>query len=184
MVSVNCLLWLPYLYRILSFAIRTKLLLRSLLDIDATDDPAHGQQELEFFHGYYGCHCFVPLLIFATVDTGEQEMLTAVLRPGNKHAGYGSVGILRRIIRLLRASFPMCKFVVRGDAGYALPALYDWCEQEGIDYVISLAQNNRLLELASSFEEEARRNMKKHRRRRVTLASSIMQRDPGPNPVV
>ena len=76
-------------------------------------------------------------------------MLAAVLRAGNKHAGYGSVGILRRIVSLLRASFPMCKFVLHGDAGYALPALYDWREQEYIDYAISLSGyvKNRVKEL-------------------------------------
>lgn len=127
-----------------------------ILDLDATDDPAHGQQELEFYHGYYGGHCFLPLLVYATADTGEQEMIAAVLRPGNKHAGHKSVSILKRILQRLRAAFPSCRFIVRGDAGFALPKLYDWCEATQVEYVISLAKNSCLLELSTDFEQEAR----------------------------
>ena len=127
-----------------------------VFDLDATDDPAHGQQEFEFYHGYYGHHCFLPLLAYATVDDGEQELLAAVLRPGNKHAGYGSVSILCRIFRKLKAAFPNCRFIVRGDAGFALPKLYDWCESNDVEYVISLAKNSRLLDLSKDVENEAR----------------------------
>jgi hypothetical protein len=127
-----------------------------VLDIDATDDPTHGQQELEFYHGYYRSHCFLPLVVYGSADGGEQELLAAVLRPGNKHAGHGSVGVLRRIVARLREAFPACRFIVRGDAGFALPALYDWCESASVEYVLSLGKNSRLLELSSQFEQEAR----------------------------
>jgi hypothetical protein len=33
-----------------------------ILDLDATDDPLHGAQEGRFFHGYYDCYCYLPLL--------------------------------------------------------------------------------------------------------------------------
>ena len=127
-----------------------------ILDLDATDDPAHGQQELEFYHGYYRTHCFLPLLVYGTADDGEPELLAAVLRPGNKHAGHGSVSILRRILPMLREAFPECRFLVRGDAGFALPAFYNWCEQAGVEYAISLPKNSRLRELSSDIEQEAR----------------------------
>jgi hypothetical protein len=127
-----------------------------ILDLDATDDPAHGQQELEFYHGYYRTHCFLPLLVYGTADDGEQELLAAVLRPGNKHAGHGSVSILRRILPMLREAFPECRFLVRGDGGFALPAFYNWCEQAGVEYAISLPKNSRLRELSSDIEQEAR----------------------------
>jgi hypothetical protein len=127
-----------------------------ILDLDATDDPAHGQQELEFYHGYYRTHCFLPLLVYGTADDGEQELLAAVLRPGNKHAGHGSVSILRRILPMLREAFPQCRFLVRGDAGFALPAFYNWCEQAGVEYAISLPKNSRLRELSSDIEQESR----------------------------
>jgi len=127
-----------------------------ILDLDATDDPAHGQQELEFYHGYYRTHCFLPLLVYATPDDNEQELLAAVLRAGNKHAGHGSVSILRRIVPMLREAFPECRLLVRGDAGFALPALYNWCEQANLEYAISLPKNSRLRELSADLEQEAR----------------------------
>ncbi len=36
---------------------------RSPLDLDATDDPTHGHQQLTFFHGYFGQYQYFPLII-------------------------------------------------------------------------------------------------------------------------
>ena len=36
---------------------------RVVLDLDATDDPIHGNQEGRFFHGYYREYCYLPLYI-------------------------------------------------------------------------------------------------------------------------
>jgi hypothetical protein len=128
---------------------------RIVLDADATDDPTHGQQEFEFFHGYYDCHCYLPLLVYATADDGEQELLAAVLRPGNVHAGHRVVSVVRRIVSRLVAAFPQTEIVFRGDAGMALPEVYDWCEDAGILYVISLPKNSRLLGLAEEYLYDA-----------------------------
>jgi hypothetical protein len=144
-----------YLVRLFINRYRDTAPLQIIIDLDATDDPAHGQQELEFYHGYYGCHCFLPLLVYGTADGGEQSLLAAVLRPGNKHAGHGSVGILRRLLSKLREAFPTCRFIVRGDAGFALPALYAWCDRSSVEYAISLPKNSRLRELSSALEQEA-----------------------------
>jgi hypothetical protein len=32
-----------------------------ILDLDAKDDPVHGEQEGRFFHGYYDRYCYLPL---------------------------------------------------------------------------------------------------------------------------
>jgi hypothetical protein len=128
---------------------------RIVLDADATDDPTHGQQEFEFFHGYYDCHCYLPLLIYATSDDGEEDLLSAVLRPGNVHAGHRIVSVMRRIMERLRAAFPEAEIVFRGDAGMALPEVYDWCEDAGILYAISLPKNSRLLGLAEEYLYDA-----------------------------
>jgi hypothetical protein len=85
---------------------REKAPKRIVLDLDATDDPAHGQQELEFYHGYYRKYCFLPLLEFAQADGAPMELLAAVLRPGNSHAGRRSAAILRRLVTILRETFP------------------------------------------------------------------------------
>ncbi len=129
---------------------------RLVIDADATDDPAHGQQEFEFFHGFYDCHCYLPLLVYVSADDGEQELVASVLRAGNVHAGHRLVSVLKRIVDRLARAFPDTQIVFRGDAGMALPAAYDLCEDAGIGYVISLAKNSRLLELGEETLRDAR----------------------------
>jgi len=114
---------------------------RILLDIDATDDPTHGVQEGSRYHGYYRQHMYYPLLVF---DGETDQLVTAILRAGNVHAGAGIVAILRRIVRALRAAWPDVQIALRADAGFALPALYDYCERERIEYTIALLPNTRL----------------------------------------
>ena len=128
-----------------------------VLDLDATDDPTHGQQELAFFHGYYDEYCYLPMLVFAQADGEPHQLVAAVLRPGNVHAGRGSVALLKRIVGRLRVAWPEVRIVVRGDSGEALPEVYDWCEGDGqVDYVIGLPRNSRLLGLAEPFLQAAR----------------------------
>jgi len=129
---------------------------RLVLDVDATDDPTHGQQEMSFYHGYYETHCYLPLLVFAQVNGGgEQHLLAAVLRPGNVHAGRRAMAILRRVVARLQKAFPQCQIELRADSGLALPEVYDGCEALGLPYTISLPQNERLLRLAAPFLRDA-----------------------------
>jgi Transposase DDE domain group 1 len=114
---------------------------RILLDLDSTDDPTHGAQEGTAYHGYFGQHMYHPLLVF---DGDTDQLITAVLRPGNVHASHGIVPILRRIVRALRARWPEVAIELRADSGFAIPALYDYCEQAGIIYTIGLIPNPRL----------------------------------------
>jgi hypothetical protein len=110
-----------------------------ILDLDATDDPVHGQQEGRFFHGYYRCYCYLPLYIFC----GEFP-LCARLRPSNIDASAGSVKELQGIVGRLREAWPEVKIVVRADSGFAREPLMSWCEAQGVDYVLGLARNKRL----------------------------------------
>ena len=127
-----------------------------VLDADATDDPTHGQQELSFYHGYYECHCYLPLLVYAQADGGEQELVASVLRPGNVHAGRGAVSILGRLVDRLQAAFPTASIILRADSGLALPEVYRWAEEAGIGYAIGLAENSRLEEAAQPAMRKAR----------------------------
>jgi hypothetical protein len=130
---------------------------RIILDVDATDDETHGHQQLSFFHGYFDEYCYLPLLVFAQAEgRGEQELLAAVLRPGNKHAGYRALAIIRRVVKQLRAAFPNCRIELRADSGLALPEVYDGCEQIALPYTISLPQNERVKALAEPWLREAR----------------------------
>jgi hypothetical protein len=110
-----------------------------ILDLDATDDPLHGNQEGRFFHGYYGHYCYLPLYIFC----GE-FLLGARLRPSNIDASAGSVPELQRIVKQIRAVWPQVRILVRGDSGFCREELMAWCEAEGLDYVLGLAKNERL----------------------------------------
>ena len=91
-----------------------------------------------------------------TSDDGEQELVAAVLRPGNVHAGHKLVSVLKRVVARLAVEFPNAEVVFRGDAGMALPAVYDFCEDAKIGYVISLGRNSRLLELGKEHLRDAR----------------------------
>ncbi len=125
---------------------RTGIPPRILLDLDGTDDPAHGEQEGVRYHGYYRQHMYHPLLVFDG-DTGQ--LITAVLRPGNAHAARWAVLVLRRLLRRLRCAFPDVAVEVRADSGFAVPRLYAWCEANGVTYTIGLIPN-RTLETAAA----------------------------------
>jgi hypothetical protein len=115
------------------------------IDIDATDDPTHGQQELAFFHGYYDTWCYLPLL--ATVSFNAEPMqylVAALLRPGRGPATGGVRGLLRRLVTDLRARFPRARLRVRLDAGFANPKLLMCLERMALEYVVALQGNVRL----------------------------------------
>lgn len=109
-----------------------------ILDVDATDDPTHGQQVLTAFHGYFEQHQYFPLLVF---DGATGFPLAAWLRPGTAHASWGAVELLSAIVGQLRAAWPDVTILVRGDGGFAVPEMYDFCEAERLDYVLGFAGN-------------------------------------------
>jgi hypothetical protein len=125
-----------------------------LLDLDSTDDPTHGAQEGSSYHGYYRQHMYHPLLIF---DGDTNQLITAVLRPGTAHASRGVVAILKRLVATLRAQWPHVQLELRADSGFAVPALYTYCEREQITYTIGLAPNPRLQALAAPLVAQAKR---------------------------
>jgi len=109
------------------------------LDLDATDDPVHGHQLGRFFHGYYGNYCYLPLYIFC----GE-HLLCARLRPSDIDASAGSVKELERIVSQIRSRWPDVRIIIRADSGFCREPIMLWCEQNGVDYVLGLAKNDRL----------------------------------------
>ena len=125
-----------------------------VLDMDATDDPTHGKQQLSFFHGYYEEHMYHPLFVF---DGRTGFPLAAVLRPGNTHASHGALAVLKRLIKKLKKAYPGALILFRADAGFAVPALYRYLETQDIRYVIGFITNNRVLAQAAPLLERARR---------------------------
>ena len=124
-----------------------------LLDFDATADPTHGEQEGSYYHGYYEQHIYHPLLVF---DGHSGHLISALLRAGNTHASNSAVALLKRIVGGLRNEWPDVSIELRADAGFAVPALYDYCESEGITYTVGLITNPRLEELACDLLDEAK----------------------------
>jgi hypothetical protein len=124
------------------------------LDMDATDDPTHGNQQLSFFHGYYEEHMYHPLFVF---DGHSGFPLAAVLRPGNTHASHRALAVLKRLIKKLKKAYPEALILFRGDAGFAVPALYRYLERQDVRYVIGFITNNRGLAQAAPLLKKAQR---------------------------
>jgi Transposase DDE domain group 1 len=132
-----------------------------LLDIDSTDDPTHGRQQLSFFNGAYDQHMYHPMLIFER-HTGC--LLAARLRAGNASSHARIVPMLLRLVPRLEAAFPGVPIKVRGDAGFALPLLYEFCEFFGIQYAFGIPANCIFQQRA-----EPRQKQLKRRYRRTQL---------------
>jgi hypothetical protein len=115
------------------------------IDLDATDDPTHGQQEFALFNGYYDTWCYLPLLATVTFNTEPmQHVVTALLRPGTGAATRGVRGLLRRLVAKLRTLFPRARLRVRADAGFAEAKLLRFLDRAGLEYVLGLPGNRRL----------------------------------------
>ena len=123
-----------------------------ILDVDATDDPLHGNQEGKFFHGYYGHYCYLPLYIFC----GE-FLLCARLRKSNNDASAGTVEELERIVTRIRRVWPEVEILVRGDSDFCREKIMAWCERNCVKYVFGIAKNNRLKAMIAEEMTEAAR---------------------------
>ena len=124
---------------------------RIVLDVDATDDPLHGRQEGRFFHGYYRTYCYLPLYIFC-----GQQLLGARLRTADRDAAAGTVEELERIVGRIRKRWPGVEIWLRGDSGFCREDLMAWCEAQGVEYVLGIAQNPRLKRSLAPELEQAR----------------------------
>jgi hypothetical protein len=122
-----------------------------VLDLDATDDPIHGEQEGGFFHGYCGGYCYLPLYVFC-----GRHLLAAKLRRSNIDDSAGAVEEIGRIVGQIRSRWPEVRIVLRADSGFAREALMAWCEAHRVDFLFGLARNVRLVEeIAAELAEAA-----------------------------
>lgn len=114
------------------------------IDLDATVNFAHGEQQLSFFNGFYDGRCFLPLMAFLSFnDEPEQYLATTVLRPGTA-GNAGVLGTLRRLIERTRQAFPRAQIVVRLDSGFSSPEVLDLLDQEKVQYLVGFAGNSVL----------------------------------------
>ena len=127
-----------------------------ILDLDATDDPVHGEQEGRFFHGYYDCYCYLPLYVFC-----GRDLLAAKLRRAERDAADGAVEEIARVVARIVARWPRTRIMLRADSGFARDDLMAWCEANGVDFVFGLARNERLV---AAIEAELEHAIAKSRR--------------------
>ena len=128
------------------------------IDLDSTDDPAHGRQQLALFNGHYGNWCYQPLLGFVSFDDEQdQYLLAAILRPGRIDQRLGAVGLLRRILQRLRVAFPSAELRVRMDGGFASSAVFDFLDSQQVEYLVAIAPYKRLVAAAAEAMDAANR---------------------------
>ena len=118
---------------------------RLILDVDSTEDPAHGNQEHMAYNGHFGKNCFHPLFCF----TSDGDGLAAKLRPGNVHSAAGTLGLIKPIVDRYRRRFN--HVWLRGDSAFADPAIYDFCEENRVAYFIRLRSNAVLAKLIEPY---------------------------------
>jgi hypothetical protein len=120
-----------------------------ILDVDASDVPLHGEQELSQFHGYYDHYCYLPLYVFC-----GQAMLACLLRPSRIDGARHAAAVIKLIVTRLRQAWPKVRIIVRGDSGFCRQRLIRWCERQGVGYVIGVARNGRLHRAVGAWEAE------------------------------
>jgi len=125
-----------------------------IIDIDATDDPTHGCQQLSMFHGFYGQFMYSELF-FHDGKTGQ--IIVPVLRPGNSHSNRWYVGILRRVVRAIRARYPQMSITIRGDSGFSCPAFYELAAEQQLQFVLGVASNAVLKKRTARLADAVRR---------------------------
>jgi hypothetical protein len=125
---------------------------RLVFDIDAVDDPAHGEQQLVLFHGYFEQHQYFPCFI---TSADNDQVVVLSLRPGTASASLGADDDLRRLAERLRKVWPGVLLQVRGDAGYGVPSMYAVCEELGIEYLFGLAGNKKIQAASDALLAEA-----------------------------
>src|ERR1700751_32568 len=131
---------------------------RVTIDLDPTDDPTHGAQQLSFFNGHYDSWCYLPVMGFVSFnEEAEQYLCAAILRPGNVTAAVGAVGMLRRLVSIIRNCFPGVQIRVRLEGVFAHPPLVEFLDaQPKLEYVVARAKNAVLKRAAAPGIRRAR----------------------------
>lgn len=126
-----------------------------ILDVDATCDPAHGDQQFTFFNKYLQEKCYYPLLMHLTCEDGKQHPLGALLRPGNAGACVGLEFMVKHAVRELRRLFPQLKITLRADSAYGCDQVLRLCHRLKIDFALGMAGNARLKKLSQLARQSA-----------------------------
>jgi len=123
---------------------------RIVIDVDATDDPTHGNQQMSMFNGYYR-QFMLNELFFHDGETGQ--IILPVLRPGNSHSNKWYVGILKRIIIKIRKVYPDMEIVIRTDSGFSCAPFYKLVDDYDLLFATGVASNEVLKKKVSRAEK-------------------------------
>jgi hypothetical protein len=134
-----------------------------ILDFDATDDLIHGEQVGRFYHGYYGNYCFLPLYVFCGT-----QLLVSYLRSSNQDAALHAGAILSLLVKRLRQAWPDVKIIFRGDSGFCRPRTLEWCDRDGVFYIVGIARNKKLeRQLAPTLKKAKKAFVKTQEKQRI-----------------
>jgi len=136
---------------------RAKKRRRVIIDVDSTDDPCHGGQQLALFNGFYEQYMYHQLLFFEGT-TGD--LLGARLRPGNVHGSHRLGVELERIVKGIQERLHPKGIILRSDAAAASPHIYETAEKSGVDYLISLPVNSVLKRRVAKIVRRVKRGYK------------------------
>jgi len=123
-----------------------------ILDIDDTDDLTHGHQQLTLFNAYHGDYCYMPIHLY---EGRSGRLITTVLRPGKRPTGKQIVSILKRVVGKIRKAWPEVGILLRGDSYYSCPAVFDFCEESDMKYVLGFKSLSPLIREVKPHVEEA-----------------------------
>jgi hypothetical protein len=123
-----------------------------ILDVDDTDDLTHGHQQLTLFNAYHGDYCYMPIHIY---EGKSGKLVTTVLRPGKRPTGKQIVSILKRVVKRIRQAWPEVGILLRGDSYYACPAVFDFCEETDVKYVLGFKPLSPLVRQVKPLVKEA-----------------------------
>lgn len=136
---------------------RSKRVRRITIDMDPTEDPTYGDQQLTFFNAFYDNWCYLPMVTTLQFNEESEHYLVApVLRPGNAKGRMGAISILKRLVPRVRAAFPRAKLFVRMDGGFADESVFGWLEAHRVRYVVNMAKNRVLKRLAEPWLKPVR----------------------------
>ena len=107
-------------------------------DIDTFDDPTHGDQQLTFFHGFYGQYQYQPRVI--TCAENDQVVMVALLF-GTASPALAIDDDLKYLVTRLHEVWPGLRILIRADSGFATPSFYDACERLQLEYTVGLKMN-------------------------------------------
>jgi len=123
-----------------------------IIDMDDTDDPTHGTQQMSLFNAYHDEHCYMPIHVY---EGRSGKLITTILRPGKRPSGREITTILKRLVPYIKRHWPTVQIIVRADSHFSSPEVHEWCEENHVDYALGQSPNAVLKEKASGLLEQA-----------------------------